>query len=61
MYDKTYDLLEKELGISAKKLQLPITDVKLQTANDKTIQAWATSYDIGFETLCDIIKELQRP
>lgn len=61
MYDKTYDFLEKELGLTKKKLQLPLVDAKLQTANEKTIQSWATTYDIGFETLSDIIKELQRP
>ena len=61
MYDKTYTFLEKELGISKKKLQLPLTEAKLQTASEKTLQTWSTTYDIGFETLSDIIKELQRP
>lgn len=61
MYEKTYALLEQELGIAKKKLQLPLVDAKLQTANEKIISAWAEKYDIGFETLSDIIKELQRP
>ncbi len=61
MYDKTYALLEKELGVTKKKLTLPLQDAKLQAATDKTIAAWAETYEIGFETLSDIIKELQRP
>ena len=61
MYEKTYAFLDKELGITKKKLQLPLTEAKLQTATSQTIHARATTYEIGFETLEDIIKELQRP
>ena len=61
MYDKTYQFLEKELGITKKKLVLPLQDAKLQTANDRQIEQRSATYDIGFETLSDIIKELQRP
>lgn len=61
MYEKTYEFLDKELGLSKKKLVLPLQDAKLQTANDKQIQQRSDIYGIGFETLSDIIKELQRP
>lgn len=47
--------------MTKKKLTLPLQDAKLQTANEKTIAAWSDKYEIGFETLSDVIKELQRP
>lgn len=64
MYDKTYDILEKELSIKPSKkepLVLPLNTSVFSAVTDKTIADWAEKYEIGFETLSDIIKELQRP
>lgn len=56
-YNTTYQIIEKELDIKKNKLQLPISI----TTNDDQIQQRSEKYDIGYETLNDIIKELQRP
>lgn len=55
MYSKVYDLIENELHITKKKVALPLT---ISTPN---IQQLSEKYDIGQDTLADIIKELQRP
>lgn len=64
MYDKTYDILEKELGMKIDKknpLILPLSTSVFAWWDDRKILAIAEQYGIGFETLADIIKELQRP
>lgn len=66
MYDKTYEILEKEFGVKKKDLKLPFiasswakwNGVEGSQNNIKTI---SEQYSIGIETLSDIIKELQRP
>lgn len=64
MYDKTYDILEKELTMKIDKkhpLVLPLDKSAFAGIDEKKIAAWAAQYEIGFETLSDIISELQRP
>ena len=64
MYDKTYDILEKELAMKIDKkhpLVLPLEKSVFAGVDEKKIAAWAEQYEIGFETLSDIISELQRP
>lgn len=55
IYDKVYTFIEKELNIPKKKVTLP-----LQISNPNITQRSA-NYDIGHDTLIDVIKELERP
>ena len=55
IYDKVYALIEWEFQISKKKVSLPLT------ISNPSIAARSEKYDIGQETLADVIKELQRP
>lgn len=55
MYSKTYDLIENELQTPKKKVVLPFT------ITNPNIPKRSEKYDIGQDTLTDIIKELQRP
>jgi hypothetical protein len=64
MYDKTYDILEKELGMKIDKknpLVLPLSHAIFAGWDERKIASLAEKYEIGFETLSDIISELQRP
>lgn len=64
MYDKTYDILEKELEMKIDKknpLILPLSHAIFTWWDERKIQAIGEKYEIWFETLADIIKELQRP
>lgn len=58
-YQATLKFLETELGIKKKNLTLPLKEIK--PYSDQEIQNFATTYELGFETMGDIIKELQRP
>jgi uncharacterized protein len=55
IYDKVYDMIKGELQVEKKKLTLPlqIENLNIGTRSEK--------YDIGHDTLIDVIKELQRP
>jgi len=55
IYNKVYSLIEKELQISKKKVSLPL---QIQNPN---ISKRSEDYDIGYDTLIDVIKELERP
>jgi protein Tex len=64
MYDKTYTILSEEMWMKIDKknlLTLPLAASIFASVNDKTISTRAEKYEIWFETLSDIIKELQRP
>jgi len=64
MYDKTYTLLADELSIKSDKkkpLVLPLATSLFAHVTDKLINQRSEKYEIWFETLSDIIKELQRP
>lgn len=54
-YDKVYELLKNEYSIDKKKLTLPMS------INNPKIAERSTKYNIGQETLEDIIKELEKP
>lgn len=60
MYDVTYKLLS-DLGIDKKKLQLPVSESFFAGWNEQKIANKAQEMWIGYDTLADIIKELQRP
>lgn len=55
----TYAFLEKELGIKKKNLTLPLEN--LPNYDENQISAFAEACEVGFETMADILKELQRP
>lgn len=55
IYDKVYALIEWEFQIPKKKVTLPLT------ITNPSIAQRSEKYDIGLETLADVIKELQRP
>jgi uncharacterized protein len=57
-HDQVYALLKNEFGIEKKSLKLPLKDLK---ATDQQLETWSEKYGIGYETLEDVIKELQRP
>ena len=54
----TYAFLEGELGIKKKNLKLPL---QMPHYDESQISAFCNKYELGFETMEDIIKELQRP
>jgi protein Tex len=58
IHKQVYAFLETELGIKKKALTLPMAVEKYA---DHQIKEWAQKYDIGYETMVDVIKELQRP
>lgn len=58
IHKQVYTLLEKELWIKKKELKLPLTNID---ADDTIIQKRSETYGIWFETLEDVVKELQRP
>lgn len=54
----TYAFLEGELRIKKKNLKLPL---QMPHYDESQISAFCNKYELGFETMEDIIKELQRP
>ena len=54
----TYAFLEGELGIKKKNLKLPL---QMPHYDENQISAFCDKYELGFETMEDIIRELQRP
>jgi len=54
----TYVFLEGELGIKKKNLKLPL---EMPHYDESQISAFCDKYELGFETMEDIIRELQRP
>ena len=54
----TYAFLEGELGIKKKNLKLPL---EMPHYDESQISVFCDKYELGFETMEDIIKELQRP
>lgn len=63
IHKQVYEFIEKELGIKKKDLKLPL-DKSLRGARlsaNEAIQQWSEKYNIGLETLKDVIAELQRP
>jgi protein Tex len=66
MYDKVYTMIESEVWISKKKVVLPIdllgsTPLWKGGAEGGGIWKLASKYDIGAQTLSDILTELARP
>lgn len=55
-YAVTYDILEKECGISKNQVTLPF-----QFHSSKSLSDIASTYSIGLQTLQDIIAELSNP
>lgn len=60
MYDKVCQMIEWELGITKKKVTLPI-DLSSSWGTKDPVQQWSTKYDIWTQTLSDILAELARP
>lgn len=58
-YKAVYAFLEAELGIKKKNLTLPLE--KLSNYDEDQISVFAEKYELGFETMQDVLKELQRP
>ena len=54
----TYAFLEGELGIKKKNLKLPLD---MPHYDESQISTFCDKYELGFETMEDIIRELQRP
>ena len=54
----TYAFLEGELGIKKKNLKLPL---QMLHYDESQISAFCDKYELGFETMEDIIRELQGP
>ncbi|MCK9467300.1 MAG: RNA-binding transcriptional accessory protein [Candidatus Absconditabacterales bacterium] len=62
IHKQVYELIEKELGIKKKDLVLPIQESVLsQAKNTEILKSRSQKYEIGFETLQDVVAELQRP
>ena len=54
----TYAFLEGDLGIKKKNLKLPL---EMPHYDESQISAFCNKYELWFETMEDIIRELQRP
>ena len=50
--------MKNEFGIEKKSLKLPLKEIKY---TEKQLEEWSEKYGIGYETLKDVMKELQRP
>jgi uncharacterized protein len=61
IYDKVYTLIEKELNIAKKKVTLPLSFWAEAKNLGSHIRELSNKYDIGHDTLIDVIKELERP
>ncbi|HRU50351.1 MAG TPA: Tex family protein [Candidatus Absconditabacterales bacterium] len=62
IHKQVYDFIENELGIKKKDLILPIQESVLsQAKSTETLKSRSQKYEIGFETLQDVVAELQRP
>jgi len=57
----TYQILEEEFSIKKTKLKLPLDSQLLEGKTAEQIQNLATKYNLGYETLIDIFKELASP
>ncbi|MFZ2150904.1 MAG: Tex family protein [Candidatus Absconditicoccaceae bacterium] len=58
IHKQVYSMIENEFGIKKKDLKLPM---QLNNDFDSKFRDRSTKYDIGLETLKDVIAELQRP
>ena len=58
-HKQTYAFLEEMLGMKKKNLTLPLQDLPKYSEND--IENFAQKYELWYETMQDILKELQRP
>lgn len=58
IHKQVYLFIEEVLGIKKKNLKLPIEKISY---NDTLLREWSEMYGIGFETMEDVVKELQRP
>ena len=58
-HKQTYAFLEEMLGMKKKNLTLPLQDLPQYSEND--IENFAQKYELWYETMQDILKELQRP
>ena len=58
IHKQVYLFIEEVLGIKKKNLKLPIEKISY---NDTLLREWSETYGIGFETMEDVVKELQRP
>jgi uncharacterized protein len=58
IHKQVYTYIEEALGIKKKNLKLPLT---VPAVNEQTITSLSEKYEIGFETMKDVIAELQRP
>ena len=58
-HKQTYAFLEEMLGMKKKNLTLPLQDLPHYSEND--IESFAQKYELWYETMQDILKELQRP
>ena len=56
---QTYAFLEEMLGMKKENLTLPLQDLPHYSEND--IENFAQKYELWYETMQDILKELQRP
>lgn len=64
VYDKIYEILDKELHIKPSKkepLVLPLSASIFAWRSDSVIARIAQTYEMWFETLVDSVQELQRP
>ena len=58
IHKQVYELIEKELGIKKKDLKLPMS---VENYPESKIKERSETYAIWFETLKDVLAELQRP
>ena len=58
IHKQVYSFLEQELETKKKNLKLPIANID---TDERKIQQRSEKYGIGFETMEDVVKELQRP
>lgn len=58
IHKQVYELLEKEFSLKKKDVKLPM---KVWTIPESQLKDWSARYAIWFETLQDVLAELERP
>jgi uncharacterized protein len=58
IHKQVYEMIEKEMGIKKKDLKLPMA---IENYPENKLLEWSETYNIGLETLRDVLAELQRP
>jgi uncharacterized protein len=58
IHKQVYTFINEELKIKKSDLKLPLTSINF---TPQQLRVWSEKYEIGFATMEDVVRELQRP